>query len=137
MTNHVEIYVPKRPRRYEKHLLNLLKSSIPDIFTSMLMIFSVQTLVSNYVMASTQNWTADFPVSNNRMNIFILYALSCLFPRTFFIGTIAFTPPKKASALRKFKMAVKQPTSVSFHFEKKNRQLIRKHQEKTPMYVCP
>ena len=70
-------------------------------------------------MASTQNWTADFPVSNNRMNIFILYALSRLFPRTFFIRTIAFTPPKKASALCKFKMALKQPISVSFHFEKK------------------
>ena len=43
MKNHVQIYVPKCPRTYEK-LLNLLKSSIPDIFTSTLTIFSVETL---------------------------------------------------------------------------------------------
>ena len=36
MKNHVQIYVPKRPRTYEKHLLNLLISSIPDISTSTL-----------------------------------------------------------------------------------------------------
>ena len=43
LKNHVQIYVPKCPRTYEK-LLNLLKSSIPDIFTSTLTIFSVETL---------------------------------------------------------------------------------------------
>ena len=44
MKNRVQIYVPKRPRTYDKHVLNLLKSSIPDIFTSTLTIFSVETL---------------------------------------------------------------------------------------------
>ena len=38
--NHVQIYVPIRPRTFEKNLLNLLKSSIPDISTSMSTIFS-------------------------------------------------------------------------------------------------
>ena len=42
MKNHAQIYVPKCSRTYKK--LNLLKSSIPDIFTSMLTIFSVETL---------------------------------------------------------------------------------------------
>ena len=44
MKNQIQIYVPKRSRTYEKHLLDLLKSSIPDIFTSTLTIFSVKTL---------------------------------------------------------------------------------------------
>ena len=44
MKNHVQTYVPKRPGTYKKHLLNLLKSSIPDVFTSKLTIFSVETL---------------------------------------------------------------------------------------------
>ena len=44
MKKHIQIYVPKRPRTYKKYLLNLLKSSIPDIFTSTLTIFSVETL---------------------------------------------------------------------------------------------
>ena len=30
MKNHIHIYVQTRPRSYENHLLNLLKSSIPD-----------------------------------------------------------------------------------------------------------
>ena len=42
--NHVQIYVRICPRTYEKNLLNLLKSSIPDIFTSTLTIFSVETI---------------------------------------------------------------------------------------------
>ena len=68
MKNHVQIFVPKGPRTYEKHLLNLLKSSIPDISTSLLTIFSVEILekLCQTVMASTQNSTADFPVSENR-----------------------------------------------------------------------
>ena len=44
MKNHVQIYVTKRPRTYGKHLLNLLKSSIPDISASTLTIFSVEIL---------------------------------------------------------------------------------------------
>ena len=44
MKNHVQIFVPKHPRTYEKPLLNLLKSSIPDIFTSVLTTFSIETL---------------------------------------------------------------------------------------------
>ena len=44
MKNHVQIYVPKRPRTYKKHLLNLSKSSIPDISASTLTIFSVKIL---------------------------------------------------------------------------------------------
>ena len=40
----MQIDVPKRPRTYEKHLLNLFESSIPDNSTSMLTIFSVGTL---------------------------------------------------------------------------------------------
>ena len=44
MKSHVQIYIPKRHRTYEKHLLNLLKSSIPDISASTLTIFSVEIL---------------------------------------------------------------------------------------------
>ena len=44
MKNHIQIYVPKRPKMYKKHLLNLLKSSIPDISASMWTIFSVKVL---------------------------------------------------------------------------------------------
>ena len=44
MKNHVQIYVPKRHRTYEKHLINLLKSSIPDISASTLTILSVEIL---------------------------------------------------------------------------------------------
>ena len=44
MKNHVQIYVPKRPRTYEKRLLNLLKSSIPYISASTLTMFSVEIL---------------------------------------------------------------------------------------------
>ena len=53
--NHVQIYVPIHPRTYEKNLLNLLKSSIQDISTSMSTLFSVETLekLSVYVMTST------------------------------------------------------------------------------------
>ena len=69
MKNHVQIYVPKCHRTYAKHLLNLLKSSIPDIFTFMLTIFSVKTLEkvcqTIHVMVSAQNSTVDFPVSKN------------------------------------------------------------------------
>ena len=43
MKSKVQICVPKRPRTYENHLLNLLKSSIPDISSSMLTIFSIKT----------------------------------------------------------------------------------------------
>ena len=43
MKNHIQIYVPKCPRAYEKHL-DLLKSTIPDIFTSILTILSIKTL---------------------------------------------------------------------------------------------
>ena len=42
--NHIQIYVQKRPRTYEKHQLNLLKSFIPDISTSTSTIYSVETL---------------------------------------------------------------------------------------------
>ena len=44
MKSNVQIYIPKRHRTYEKHLLNLLKSSIPDISASTLTIFSVKIL---------------------------------------------------------------------------------------------
>ena len=44
MKNHIKIHVPKCPRMYKKHLLYLLKSSIPDISTSTLTIYSVQIL---------------------------------------------------------------------------------------------
>ena len=44
MKNHRQILVPKRPRMYEKRVLSFLKSSIPDIFTSTLTVFSVKTL---------------------------------------------------------------------------------------------
>ena len=100
MKNHIQIYVPKCSRMYEKHLLNLLESSIPDISTY-ISIFSVGTLekLPNYVMASTQNLTADFPVSKNRLII-----LS--FPvNTFSLKCCLYPLGKKASALRKFKMA--------------------------------
>ena len=53
MKNHVQIYVLKCPRTYKKHLLNLLKSSIPDISTSMLTIFSVQT---HEKLCQTMQW---------------------------------------------------------------------------------
>ena len=74
MKNHIEIYVPKCPRTYEKHLLDLLKSSIPDNFTSTLTIFSVKTLeklCQSCVMASTKNLTVDFPVS--KIDEYFLY----------------------------------------------------------------
>ena len=69
MKNHVQIYVPKRPRTYEKHLLNLLKSSIPYISASTLTMFSIEILEK---LCQTMYWRllktrfADFPVSKNR-----------------------------------------------------------------------
>ena len=42
--NDAQIYVPIRPRTYDKNLLNLLKSSIPEISSSTSTIFSVETL---------------------------------------------------------------------------------------------
>ena len=69
-------------------------------------------------MVSTQNSTADFQVSKSRKNIFLSFsALSRLFPRTFLIRNVAFTPWRKASALRKFEMVIKQPTWATFHFK--------------------
>ena len=49
---------------YQKNLLNLLKSSIPDISTSMLTIFSVETLetLSRLWRPLNQNYTEDSPV---------------------------------------------------------------------------
>ena len=73
--------------------------------------------MSNYVMASTQTSTADFPVSKNRLIIFSFPALACLFPPTFLFRNVAFTPCKQASSLRKFKMAMKQPALASFYFK--------------------
>ena len=67
-------------------------------------------------MASTQNLTADFPVSKNRF-FFYFPALSLLFPPTFLFRIVAFTPRKLASALSKFKMAMKQPALASFYFK--------------------
>ena len=66
-------------------------------------------------MASTQNSTADFPVSKI---ILSFPTLSCFFPQKFLVRNVAFTPWKKASSLRKFKMAMKQPTLPSFHFKR-------------------
>ena len=120
MKNHVQIYIPKCPRTYENHLLNLLESSIPDISSSMLTIFSIGTLekvVSNYVMASTQKSVEDFPVSENRLIIFILFHLISSFPAKFLFRNVAFTPRKKVSALCKFKIVMKQPALASFHFK--------------------
>ena len=53
MKKHIQIYVPKCPRTYEKNLLNLLKSSIPDISTSTLTIFSVKTFEK---LCRTMKW---------------------------------------------------------------------------------
>ena len=53
MKNCVQIYVPKRPRTYEKHLLNLLEPSISEIFTSTLTIFSVKSLEK---LCQTMSW---------------------------------------------------------------------------------
>ena len=69
-------------------------------------------------MPSTQNSTADFPVSKNRLIILSFPALSHVFPPKFLFQKIAFAPRKKASALSKFKMAMKQPALASFHLEK-------------------
>ena len=67
------------PRTYENHLLNLLGSSIPDISTSILTIYSVETLENlcqtmyMYIMVSTQNSTADFQVSKNRLILMVSF----------------------------------------------------------------
>ena len=68
-------------------------------------------------MASTRNSTADFPVSKNKWIILSFPTLSHLSPQTFLVQNVAFTPRKKASALRKLKNGDKQPTLVSFHFK--------------------
>ena len=68
-------------------------------------------------MASSQNSTADFAVSRNRLIILSFPALSCLFSPTFFFRNVAFIPRKKVYALRKSKVAMKQPALVSFHFQ--------------------
>ena len=39
------------------------------------------------------------------------------FPANIFVQNIAFNPWKKASALRTFKMAMKQPTLAAFHLK--------------------
>ena len=67
------------PRTYENHLLNLLGSSIPDISTNILTIYSVETLENlcqtmyMYIMVSTQNSTADFHVSKNRLILMVSF----------------------------------------------------------------
>ena len=69
-------------------------------------------------MASTQNLTADFPVSKNIYFFFFYFpALSLLFPPTFLFRIVAITPRKLASALSIFKMAMKQPALASFYFK--------------------
>ena len=45
------------------------------------------------------------------------YGIQVYFPQTFIVRNVAYTPRKKASALRKFKMAMKQPTLATFHFK--------------------
>ena len=70
--------------------------------------------MSSYVIASTQNLTAGFPVPKNILTYSSFPVSSCLFPLTFLIRNVAFTPQKKASALHKF---VKEPTLASFHFK--------------------
>ena len=124
--NQVQNYVPKRPRTCKKniylrkkHLLNLLKPSIPDISASTLTIFRVEILEK---LCQTMLWR---PLKT-RLRIsqflridkhFCHFLHSHLFPRTFLIRNVAFTPRKKASALRKFEMAIKQPTWTTFHFK--------------------
>ena len=67
-------------------------------------------------MASAQYSTVDSPVSKKRLIILSFPESFSLFPRTFLIRNVDFTPQKIASALRKFKMAIKQRTLASFHF---------------------
>ena len=68
-------------------------------------------------MASIQTSTADFQVSKNRLIFLSFSALSRLFLRKFVKRSVTFTPWKRVSALCKFKMAMKQPTFASLHFE--------------------
>ena len=63
MKNHIQIYVPKCPRTYKKHLVNLLRSFIPDI--SMLTILSVDTLekmcqTAQWRLLKTRLWISQF-----------------------------------------------------------------------------
>ena len=66
-------------------------------------------------MASTQNLTVHFP--KNRLIFLSFSAQFCIFPRKFLIRNVAFTARKKASALGKLEMVMKQQTLASFHFK--------------------
>ena len=82
--NHTQIYVPIHPRTYQKNLLNLLKSSIPDISRSTVDHYiqhqNSSKIMSIYVMVSIM----DFPVFENIQTFLSLQALSCLFPANIF-----------------------------------------------------
>ena len=139
MKNHVQIYIPKCPRTYEKHLLNLLKSS--RYFHKH--IDHIETLEK---LCQTMKW--HLLKTQLRISQFLkieeyflsFSTLSLLFPCIFLILNVAFIPGKKPSALCKFKFAMKQPTLASFFFLKISPMIRinrhRVHGEKILTNVC-
>ena len=87
-------------------------------------------------MASTQNSTVDFPVSKiDKYLCPFLQLFSLSFPANIFNPKCCLYPWKKASALHKFEMAIKQPTWATFHFKiPSNDNHHRVHREKIPMH---
>ena len=86
LKNHIQIYVPKRPRTYEKYLLNFLKSSIPDISASTLTIFSVEILEK---LCQTMEWRllkTRLRISQflKYINIFVLFFIISSFSHKHF-----------------------------------------------------
>ena len=117
MKIHIQIYVPKRPRTYEKHLLNLLKSSISVIFKRTSTIVSVETIEKLCQIMQLHLLKTRLRISQFlKIDIFLSFSpFSSLFPQTVLIQNVAFTHWKKASAPGKFEMVMKHPTLASFH----------------------
>ena len=133
MKYHTQIYVLKCPTTYKKHLLNLLKSSMSDI--SPYWPYLASKLFKSCVKLCNGVYSKhDWKYVNN----FILSCIISAFPVNSFSLKCCLYSLEKASALRKFKILMKQPALASFHF--KIRQMIRinrhlVHWEKIPTHV--
>ena len=121
----LKVTFPIRPRAYKRNLLNLLKSSISDISTSMSTIFGVETwkIVSVYVMSSTLS-------KLDRIFWFLKVddhlSLSRIFPPIIYLTEMfRLRLCKNVSAQRKFKIAMKRPTLASFNYKRSSNEQDR------------
>ena len=107
------------PGRIKKNLLDLFKSSIPDISTRKLLRNCIYLRACNSIymyLIKTRLRISQFLKIDDHFYPLLHYLV---FSRVYFlIQNVVFTPRKKASAMHGLKMAIKQPTFVSFDFKR-------------------